>query len=136
MIPDGPVSREIANQIGGGDSGVAVDVQILIALAHIGEQLGIMENVDGRLVVEQDPASRNATAFGLHVHHGSHGMLLHKLYAVQEVYVAFLSNVVFPDPFGDESSGILHRGAVLFSLFFGTIVGHVSLSTTIEACDF
>jgi hypothetical protein len=34
VIPDGPVTREIANQVGGGHSGIAVDGLILITLAH------------------------------------------------------------------------------------------------------
>jgi hypothetical protein len=135
VLPDGPVTREIANQVGGDHSGVAVDGQILIALAHIAEQLGIMKNVDARLVVKQNSASRNATAFGLHVHRGSCGMLLHKLYTIKEVHVAVLK-LAFHYPFGDESSGVLLCGAVLFGLFFGRIVGHVPLSATIEACDF
>jgi hypothetical protein len=37
VIPHGPISRKIAYQVGGGDSGVAVNIQIFVALAHIGE---------------------------------------------------------------------------------------------------
>jgi hypothetical protein len=135
VIPHGPVSRDITNQVGGGDSGVAVNIQILIALAHIGEQLGIMENINSQLVVEQNPASRNATAL-LCVHRGSHGMLLHKMSPSQEVHVVAFLELAFHDLFGDESGGVLLHGAILVGLFVRTIVGHVSLSTAIEACDF
>ena len=65
VIPHSSVAREVPNHACGASSGVASDVHTGVRLSDVLEQVGITKQIDGGLVVQQQPGGWDVVGAGL-----------------------------------------------------------------------